>query len=459
MDGTATREIDVGELLENRRLGPFHAFTFFLCFLILFVDGLDYSAANVGAPAILRTFNAERAAMGTVLVSGYIGIFIGSVVFGIVGDRYGRRLGAILGVIAYSVPALLTPLAHSLFDVTVFRFLAGIGIGGVVPNTIALLTETAPKRFRVSAVMAGFVGYSLGNATIGQVAAWLTPAFGWSIVFLVAGIAGSILSVVLVLALPESIPFLAAKRPDDEKLRSLVARAAPEVVISEGTRIVLRRPANEMTFSLSLLFSGYRRIATPLLWIAFFAESLTYMTLSAWFAVILETAGLSPTSAALSFSYAAMGGIVAILILGPLVDRFGPKAAVLSAVLAVSAISYLGTPGLSPALITGAGIAAIAFAAATHQSLNGIVGGFYPTIVRGNGVGYATGMGRIAAIVGPGIVAWLFAAKLPLNEIVIFIAAPDLIVAAACVGLDRLRRSKLMREETGLAAAPANQPA
>jgi AAHS family benzoate transporter-like MFS transporter len=149
----------------------------------------------------------------------------------------------------------------------------------------------------------------------------------------------------------------------------------------------------------------------------------------------------------LVFSYAAVGGIFAILLFGPLIDRFGPRAAVLSAVIAVTAIIYLGTPALSAALITAVAIAAIACAAATHQSLNGIVGGFYPTIIRGNGVGYATGMGRIAAIIGPIIVGWLFAAKLPLQDVVVFIAAPDLVVAAACVGLDRLRRSKLMIED------------
>src|SRR5262249_23267791 len=126
--------------------------------------------------------------------------------------------------------------------------------------------------------------------------------------------------------------------------------------------------------------------------------------------------------------------------------------------IAVSAIIYLGTPGLSPALITLLAIGGLACAAATHQSLNGIVGGFYPTIVRGNGVGYATGMGRVAAIVGPIIVGWLFAAKLPLNEIVVFIAAPDLVVAAACVALDRLRRSRLMLEDTVLVTS-AKQPA
>src|SRR6266566_706899 len=445
--------IDIAQILENRALGRFQLMTLALGVLALFVNGLDYSAVNVAAPAIARGLQIAPSAMRGVFGWSFGGIFVGSVLLGIFGDRFGRKAGLILAVFAYSIPALLTASAHSVAELSLFRFLAGIGIGGVVPNTIALLTETAPKRYRVTFVMIAFVGYSTGNASIAQVAAWFIPAYGWSIVFLVAGSLGIALSLVLASFLPESIPWLAAARPDSPQLRRLAARAAPELLITPDTRVMLRRSANEMHFSLKLLFSSYRRIATPLLWIAFFAESLTFMTLSAWLAVILEAAGLSPTQAALTFSYGAFGAILAILIVGRLIDRLGPKAAVLSAVLAVCAIFYLGAPGLSPTLITIIAIAALACASATHQSLNGIVGGFYPTVIRGNGVGYATGMGRVAAIVGPVIVGWLFAAKVPLQEMLFFIAAPDLVVAAACVGLDRLRKSRTEAEDAAALSA------
>jgi AAHS family 4-hydroxybenzoate transporter-like MFS transporter len=461
MESQRQHEIDVGQLLENRPLGRVHFITFGLCFLIFFVDGLDYYAANVGAASIVQAFGAEVGAMGPVFRWGFVGIFIGSLSFGIVGDRFGRKTGILLGVFAYSFPALLMPFATSLDQVAFFRFLTGLGIGGVVPNVIALLSETAPKRYRVSAVMASFIGYSLGGATTGIVAASFIPVFGWSVLFITAGVAGMILLVVLVFALPESVLLLAAKQPDSPRVRQLVAGLAPELTITPGTRLVFRRPANETKFSLGLLFAGFRRYATPLIWIAFFAEALTYITLTAWFAVVLETAGLSRTQAAISFSYAAVGAMAAILLLGPMIDRFGPRAVVVSSTMAVGAIYYLGTPGLPPALVTAIGILAYASASSTHQALNGMVGHFYPTIIRGNGVGYATGMGRVAAIIGPGFVGTLFAEKLPLQEILLFIAAPDLVVAAVCIALDRLRRSRLA-EETQVPASvstPENLPA
>src|SRR5262249_5207559 len=100
---------------------------------------------------------------------------------------------------------------------------------------------------------------------------------------------------------------------------------APGIVFAPDTRFVLRRPATQETFSLKLLFTEERRIATPLLWLGFFSESLVYMTFSAWFSVVLEQAGLGSTQAALTFSLAYIGAMAAILVLARLLDAFGPK--------------------------------------------------------------------------------------------------------------------------------------
>jgi MFS transporter, AAHS family, 4-hydroxybenzoate transporter len=430
------RIIDIGEALEDRRLGGFHWLVFGLCLLIVFVDGLDYSAANVAAPAIIRQLDAGTGAMAIVFSMGFAGILAGSIGFGWIGDRYGRKTGALLGVLAYSIPALLTVFAASIDQLAWYRAAAGLGIGGVIPNIIALLTETAPKRFRVTSVMAVFIGYSLGNAAISQAAAVLIPAHGWQAVFVTAGIAGLALFAALVFALPESIPFLAASDPDSRRLRTLMQRAAPELAIDEHTRFTYRRPKKETQFSLALLFDDVRRIATPIVWIAFFAESLTYMTLSAWLLVLLERSGLQPAQASLAYVWGQLGAIALTLTVARLFDHSGPIASTLSAAAAAAAITAIGLPGLSPAGITAIGALALASASATHQSLNGMVGGFYPTVIRGNGIGYATGMGRAAAIIGP-LIAGNMLTTLPPQTVLMYIAAPDLIVALCCLGLAR----------------------
>jgi AAHS family 4-hydroxybenzoate transporter-like MFS transporter len=426
-------ELDVGELMQNRPLGRFQLATFALCVLTLFVNGLNFSSANVATPAILRTFDAQASAMSAVFGWSFVGFFVGSIVFGAIGDRYGRKAGAIGSVIAYSIPALLSASATSLEELAIYRGLAGLGIGGVIPNVVALLNETAPKAYRVTFVMAAFVGYSAGNAAMGAIATYI-PVLGWPMAFLVAGSAGFVLAAIQLLVLPESIPFLGATNPESARLRRLVGRAAPELNISENTRLVLRRPANETRFSLKLLFDGDRRIITPLLWLAFFAETFTYITLTTWLPVLLERAGLAPAEASIAYSFGALGAAVAILIVARLIDRLGIRAGVFSALVAVAATIAIGIPGLSPLLITMAAILAMGFGSATHNSLLGIVGGFYPTVVRGNGVGYAASMGRIAGIVGPAMTGILLT-NYSLQFVLLSIAAPDLIVAAICVVL------------------------
>ena len=449
------REVDVGALLEERKLNRFHALTLGLCVLILFVDGLDFSASNVGAPSIIRGLGIERGEMSFIQSSGYFGIFVGSLLFGYVGDRYGRRFGAILGVLAYSIPGLLAVFVTSYEQLAVLRFFTGLGMGGVVPNVIALLNETAPKRYRATFVMIGYVGYSMGNAVIAQVAAWFVPAFGWPVIFVVASAVGLALCGFLLFTLPESISYLTVTNPEAPQLKRLMSRLLPDQDFT-ASRFVLNRPAAEKKFSLSLLFSGYRRIATPLLWLTFFSEFLTYMTLASVLSLVLEDAGLEPTQASITFSYAYVGAMIAILALARPVDYFGPKAAVVSASIAMAALVYLGTPGLSATAITIVAVIALALSSATHQSINGIVGGFYPTIVRGNGVGYASGCGRIAAIIGPMIASALFAANLSLQQFLICLAAPYLVLVGALIGLERLQRR--MRAQSTAEPIPAARP-
>ncbi|HXQ49883.1 MAG TPA: MFS transporter [Stellaceae bacterium] len=430
------RTIDVGELLESRPLNRYHIFIAVLGFLVLWVDGLDFSAGMVGAPAILREFHAGRGAMGNVFGAGSFGAMLGALLFGYVADRWGRRVGIIASVLAYSVATLASAYASSLNELMVLRFITGMGVAGVVPNTISLLTETAPRRYRASFVMLTLIGIAAGNSSAGLVAGWFMAANGWQIVFVTGGVVGLLMSVLLFFVLPESIRFLAVKNPDGPQLRRLVARLAPDLDLSAGTGFVLAQPKREGV-ALKQLFTGDQRIATPLLWVGYFTEALTFMTLLSWMSVFLVSAGLTQTQAAFAFSYAGMGGICAVLVMARILDRFGPVALVASALAAIVSVSLMGADLPQTAIIAMA-ILGVAFCTGTHNALNGTVGMFYPTAIRGKGVGYATGMGRVGLMVGPVVTGWLLAANLPLQDVLYVVAAPYVVVALACWALGRL---------------------
>lgn len=128
-------ELDVRELIERSNLGSFQLTTFGLCVLTLFVNGLNFSALNIAAPSILRSFDQQTAAIGPVLALQFLGFFAGSILFGYVGDRFGRRPGIVAAVLTYSIPSLLVAWsADSIGELAFYRGIAGLGIGGLIPN-------------------------------------------------------------------------------------------------------------------------------------------------------------------------------------------------------------------------------------------------------------------------------------------------------------------------------------
>ncbi len=435
---SAPQAIEISEFVGNAKLGRQHIAILLLSALTLFIDGFDLGTVNVAAPAIIRSFHIEKSAMGHVIGAGFFGILVGCWVFGYVGDRWGRKAGSIWSCICYAIPALLITQASTINEVMYLRFLAGIGLGGVMPTTLALLAESAPKRYRATFAMIALFGFPTGTWGIGQVAAFFIPTYGWQAVFFAGAIAGGCLAVVQIFMLPESLQWLALNKPESPVLRRRAQSLSPERNVGPETRFYAQQQEKVKGLVLPELFKGKQWIATTLLWTAYFAEGLTYITFASWLAVVLETAGLTPTQASFTFSYAGIAGIVvAIFIMRPL-DKIGPMANVITAIIAIVALVTVGTPGIPVWLIMASAIAAHGFCSATHSSLNGTVGLFYPTRMRSNGVGWASGMGRIASIIGPIIVGYLLSAKLPLNELLYILAAPYAVVVLACIGLGRL---------------------
>jgi AAHS family 4-hydroxybenzoate transporter-like MFS transporter len=437
MDGNT---IEINQLVETRKLNRFHVTMVFLGCLILWVDGMDFAAANVTAPQIVKALGTDRAAMGQVFAYGNFGILVGSLLFGFIGDIYGRKIGAISGVLAYSLPAVAVMFASTIDHLMILRFFAGLGIGGVVPNVIALLNETAPKKYRATFVLLGFVGYSLGSIAAGWIGAWLVPVYGWQANFVIAGVTGVTLATILCFILPESVRFLTLREPLSARTRAVVRRIAPDLAIAPDTRFVINVPPAGK-YSIKVLFADDRRLVTPLLWLGYFAESLTYMTLISWFTTLLTDAGVPQTEAALAYSWGALGGICAMLLLARLIDRFGQMATVMTAVLGCAGILTLGSE-LSNGTRVMIAVLTYAVCLVTHNSLNATVASFYPTNIRAKGVGWASGCGRVSLTLGPLITGYLLAAKLPSKQVLELMAAPYVVVTCTCLALGLLYRSR-----------------
>ncbi len=207
-----TGEIDISELIEGQRLGLYQISIMVLLGAIMFFDGYDMQVLGYAAPALLKAWHIEKAAFGLAFGAGMTGFMLGATLLGQLGDRFGRKKMILGGALLFGASTAASGLATTLNALFLLRFVAGIGMGGTVPNAIALSAEFAPVKKRATKVSTMYVGYTLGSALSGFIAARYIPLYGWPSVFYIGGITPLLLVPVLALGLPESLRFLALKQ-------------------------------------------------------------------------------------------------------------------------------------------------------------------------------------------------------------------------------------------------------
>src|SRR4051812_24568039 len=204
--------MDVRTFIDSQPISAYQWAVTAMCGLIVFVDGFDAQAMGFVAPAVTADLHVTRAALGTAISSGLVGMLVGALLLGPLADHIGRRPVLIASTLIFGIGSLLTAAADTVGELSAFRLLTGLGMGGAMPNAIALTSEYMPSQYRARAVTAMMCGFSLGAAVGGFVAAALIPRFGWPAVFVAGGGAPPGIVPASVVALPGSIPFPLCRR-------------------------------------------------------------------------------------------------------------------------------------------------------------------------------------------------------------------------------------------------------
>src|ERR1700726_559503 len=216
--------VDVAEFIDAQPVGGFQIRLLLICAAVLFLDGFDAQAIGYVAPALAREWGLTKGALGPVFSAGLFGLMIGALLFGPLADRIGRKRIIILSTLAFGTCALVTAFVQDVNSLLAIRFLTGLGLGGAMPNAIAMTAEFNPRRRRATMVMIMFCGFSVGAALGGLLAAALIPQLGWRSVFIVGGVAPLLLVPILALRLPESVRFLALTGRAHQRVAELLAR-------------------------------------------------------------------------------------------------------------------------------------------------------------------------------------------------------------------------------------------
>ena len=434
------RVVDLAGFIEAQPVGRRQIHLLLMCGAVLFTDGFDTQAIGYVAPALAQEWHLGRGALGSVFSAALLGLLLGSLLFSPLADRIGRKWIVIVSTLVFGVLTLATPLAQDVGTLTTLRFLTGLGLGGALPNAVALTAEISPHRRRSTMVMTMFCGFSLGAALGGLIAAAMIPAFGWRSVFILGGAAPLLLAAYLARALPESARFLALKGTADAQVSRIVAWLFPGAAPA-GARFTVAEHAVSGV-PVRELFSAGRTVFTLLLWTVFFMSLMDLYFLSNWLPTVLSDLGASVSTAAVIGAMLQVGGLVGVIALGRVIDRFSFRALAVTYAGAAVAVAAVGLAHASVLGVTAAVFASGLCIVGGQTAANGLASGAYPTAARATGVGWALGIGRIGSIVGPLIGGWLLSLHWSTEGLFGIAALPALGAAAAAFGLSKLAKQE-----------------
>jgi AAHS family 4-hydroxybenzoate transporter-like MFS transporter len=430
------RTINVEDTVDSLKIGRFNINLLFWLFLVMMLDGYDITAAAFAGPHLVSAWGIERAELGPMLGASLFGILIGSLFFGYVGDRYGRKIGTIASCLTFGIFTFAAAWSTSLGELSFLRFLAGIGIGGVFPNAVALSAEYAPKRLRATMVILMFTGNTFGAALPGLVSMSLVPSHGFQILFSLGGLIMIALSLCLCFTLPESVRYLALRGKKQQTI-AMLRRLDPKLELSESDQFVTNEIAGSK-FRLSQLFEGRFALATPLLWLVFAVNLMIFYFINSWMPTLVAAVDGTATRGVLALTIFQLGGTCGGLALSRLVDKHGLKPITIMFCIAVPVVASIGYLALSsPDLMLVAAFVGGFCVLGLQFGLNATPGMLYPTSCRANGAGFAFGVGRVGAVLGPIVGGILVGMQLPVNVLYVYAAVPLVLGAIACFILSK----------------------
>jgi AAHS family 4-hydroxybenzoate transporter-like MFS transporter len=430
--------LDVQEFLDRQPFHSFHLRLGVLCALAVLMDGFDAQAMGFVAPSLLQQWHISRVALSPILSSGLVGMLVGALLFGPLGDRLGRKRILVFCTIWFGIGSLLTARVNSVEPMLWLRLLTGFGLGGAMPNATALTSEYMPRRLRATGVMLMFFGFSMGAAIGGFVAAGLISRYGWQAVFLVGGLLPLVTAIALLVALPESIRFLLLKGGEEQRVARLLRKVAPDAPAAAS---YARVDGHKAGFPVSQLFTERRAGTTLLLWVIFFMSLLDLYFLNSWLPTVIHDAGVPLEQAITITALFQVGGAAAAIVLGRVVDRqmsYGVLAWVYAG--AAVCVFLIGMVSGAVAIETAAVFAAGFCVIGGQTCSNSLAAESYPTLLRSTGVGWALGIGRIGSIVGPVLGGLLLSFDWGMRRVFLAAAAPAVIAALAAAALNRTPR-------------------
>ncbi|WOE30861.1 MULTISPECIES: MFS transporter [unclassified Acinetobacter] len=421
--------VSVNDVINKATFKPFHLKIILWCLFIVLFDGYDLAINGVVLPLLMQEWNMTAVEAGMLASTALAGMMFGAMSFGMLADRIGRKKVIMICVTLFSGFTFWGGFASNPTEFAVLRFIAGLGIGGVLPNLVALTSEYAPQRLKSTLVTTMFSGYAVGGIMAALCGSWFTASFGWQIMFYIAGIPLIFLPLFWKFV-PESLTYL-VKEQKLKDARHFLQKVEPTIQLKADTQLVLSSTDQTQTASVKALFTENRAGGTVLFWVAFFMCLLMLYALGSWLPKLMMAAGYSLGSSLMFLLALNIGAVIGTIGGGILADRFDFKPVLIS-MLTVGVLSLVGLGFNSPQPVIYL-LVGLAGASSIGSSilLYSYVAQYYPVAVRSTGIGWASAVGRTGAIVGPIVIGMLLGMELPHKWNFIAVALPGIVGAFA----------------------------
>jgi MFS transporter, AAHS family, 4-hydroxybenzoate transporter len=433
-------EIQVSRLLDEHGLGSFQIRLLAWSIPIALIDGYDIGAISFAAPHLVASWGVKLSALGPVLSASNIGVLFGSAIFGWVGDQHGRKTALIGASLLFGAFTFAAAYSIDLTQMFWLRLIAGFGIGGVIPNVVAINAESAPRHLRATLAIIAMSGVPLGGALSGFASAVLVPHYGWPILFQIGGIVPIVIALAAIVGLPESIKYMALHEGQRRSLERVMAAIDPG--LPANARFVVEDEKQSPASNPVYLFGNGLWLITPLTWLLFALNLMGFFFLISWTPTLLATAKLPPSSAALAGALLQGGGALGALTLCWWLQRRRFLGVSVLFVLATPLVGSIGFAGLTSetALLTATFCAGF-LVVGIQIGINAVGAMLYPTSLRANGSGWQLGLGRLGSIVGPLVGAEFVG--LPVEQLYMWSALPFAVGAVVCFAIHRLNETRL----------------
>ena len=423
---------DPQKILDESPMAAVQVIAVVMCIALNALDGFDVLSISFASPDIATEWGIDRAALGIVLSMELIGMAIGSITLGGLADRIGRRPTILGCLVIMSGGMLAAGLANGVIDLSGYRLITGIGIGGMLASTNAMVAEYSNARHRNMAIIFMAGGFPLGVILGGSVAAQLLEFSDWRAIFFFGAAVTAAFIVVVWVLLPESISYLSRKRPAGalEKINAILLRMRHDAIESLPELAVVTKT------SVATLFSSKLRVLTLLLTLAYFAHIMTHYFFLKWVPKLVADMGYVASTAGTVLVWATVGGLISSILMGLLSHRFSTRGLTMTVLVGSSVmIAFFGRGASDLGELILLAATAGFFTQAAVVGLYALFAQAFPTEVRATGTGFVIGLGRGGAALGPIAAGLLFTSGYGLQPVAIIMGGGSFIAFVALIFL------------------------